>query len=160
MFIQGAKFIPDSRVAMFRPEFKSKFLKNSGQLFFPKRKKKYISDCILHPENYKIFLYEEKLPIRKAADFTCCHVPAYCVLDQAHIRTSSYVQIEVSISYHIQARLWACGRGDISTPSFGSHLNPISTRGSMPTIYLCPHQVLKATGGPELHVIVPEFSNN
>ena len=28
-----------------------------------------------------------------------------------------------------QARLWACGRGDVSTPSFGSHLNPISTRG-------------------------------
>ena len=28
-----------------------------------------------------------------------------------------------------QARLWACGRGDMSTPSFGSHLNPISTGG-------------------------------
>ena len=33
-----------------------------------------------------------------------------------------------------QARLWACGRGDVSTPSFGSHLNPISTRGGR----LCP----------------------
>ena len=33
-----------------------------------------------------------------------------------------------------QARLWACGRGDASTPSFGSHLNPISTRGGR----LCP----------------------
>ena len=29
-----------------------------------------------------------------------------------------------------QARLWACGRGDVSTPSFGSHLNPILTRGA------------------------------
>ena len=28
-----------------------------------------------------------------------------------------------------QARLWACGRGDVSTPSFGSHLSPISTKG-------------------------------
>ena len=33
-----------------------------------------------------------------------------------------------------QARLWACGRGDVSKPSFGSHLNPISTRGGR----LCP----------------------
>ena len=32
----------------------------------------------------------------------------------------------------IQARLWACGRG--STPNFGSHLNPISTKGGR----LCP----------------------
>ena len=51
-----------------------------------------------------------------------------------------------------QARLWACGRGDVSTPSFGSHPNPISTRGGggqiMPTLYWCPHQVLKATGAP------------
>ena len=29
---------------------------------------------------------------------------------------------------HPQARLWTCGRGDSSTPSFGSHLNPIPTR--------------------------------
>ena len=28
-----------------------------------------------------------------------------------------------------KARLFACGRGDVSTPSFGSHLNPISARG-------------------------------
>ena len=33
-----------------------------------------------------------------------------------------------------QARLWTCGRGDVSTPCFGSHLNPISTRG----VILCP----------------------
>ena len=33
-----------------------------------------------------------------------------------------------------QARLWACGRGDVSTPSFGSPLNPISTKGGR----LCP----------------------
>ena len=29
-----------------------------------------------------------------------------------------------------QARLWTCGRGDVSTPIFGSHINPISTRGT------------------------------
>ena len=34
----------------------------------------------------------------------------------------------------VQARLWACGYGDVSTPSFCSHLNPISTRGGR----LCP----------------------
>ena len=37
---------------------------------------------------------------------------------------------------------------------FGSHLNPISTGGGggqiMPTLYWCPHQVLKATGAPGL----------
>ena len=33
------------------------------------------------------------------------------------------------ILINVQARLWACGRGDVSTPSFGSHLNPISTKG-------------------------------
>jgi len=29
----------------------------------------------------------------------------------------------------MQARLLACGRGDVSTPSFGSPLTPISTMG-------------------------------
>ena len=55
-----------------------------------------------------------------------------------------------SVEKHKQAHLWACGRGDVSIPSFGSHLNPISTRGAdyaHPT-YWCPHQVLKATGAP------------
>ena len=51
-----------------------------------------------------------------------------------------------------QARLWACGHGNVSTPSFGSHLNPILTRGGgrlcPPYMYWCPHQVLKATGAP------------
>ena len=51
----------------------------------------------------------------------------------------------------MQARLWACGRGDMSTPSFGSDLNPISPRGAdcVHPIYWCPHQVLKATGAPD-----------
>ena len=35
----------------------------------------------------------------------------------------------------LQARLWACGRGEVSTPSFDSHPNPISTRGGD---RLCP----------------------
>ena len=50
-----------------------------------------------------------------------------------------------------QACLWACGRGDVSTPSFGGHLNPISTRGAdyAHPIYWCPHQLLKATGALE-----------
>ena len=54
-----------------------------------------------------------------------------------------------------QARLWACGRGDMSTPSFGSHLNPISTRGAdyAHPIYWCPHQVLKATGAPAIFIL-------
>ena len=58
----------------------------------------------------------------------------------------------VTLSLTLQARLWACGRGDVSTPNFGSHLNPISTRGAnyAHPIYWCPHQVLKATGAPSL----------
>ena len=60
---------------------------------------------------------------------------------------------KISFFNLMQARLWACGRGDMSTPSFGSHHNPISTRGDggqiMQTLYWCPHQVLKATGAPE-----------
>ena len=37
-----------------------------------------------------------------------------------------------------QARLWTCRCGDISTPSFNSHLNPILTKGGqiVPTIYV------------------------
>jgi hypothetical protein len=41
---------------------------------------------------------------------------------------------ECSVWFTQQARLWTCGRGDMSTPSFDSHLNPISTRGGR----LCP----------------------
>ena len=61
--------------------------------------------------------------------------------------------------FMLQARLWACGRGDMSTPSFGSHLNPISTRGAdyAHPIYWCPHQVLKATGAPDLNQWQPIF---
>ena len=61
------------------------------------------------------------------------------------------VVFELFDSYFLrQARLWACGRGDMSTPSFGSHINPISTRGAdyAHSIYWCPHQILKATGAP------------
>ena len=47
----------------------------------------------------------------------------------------------------MQARLWACGHGKVSTPSFGSH--PNQGRGLiLPTIYYYPHQLLKATGAP------------
>ena len=55
------------------------------------------------------------------------------------------------VELFLQERLCACGRRNMSTPSFGSHPNPISTRGgghTMPTLYWCPHQVLKATGAP------------
>ena len=56
-------------------------------------------------------------------------------------------------SLESQARLWVCGRGDVSTPSFGSNPNPVSTRGGqiMHTLYWCPHQVLKVTGAPEVN---------
>ena len=47
---------------------------------------------------------------------------------------------------HDQARLWACGRGDVSTPSFGSHLNPISTRGAD-----YAHPILVSTPSFESH---------
>ena len=42
--------------------------------------------------------------------------------------------METKITNTAQASLWACGRGEMSTPSFGSHLNPISTKGGK----LCP----------------------
>ena len=38
------------------------------------------------------------------------------------------------MSTYSQARLWACGCGDVSTPSFGSQLNHISNSGGR----LCP----------------------
>ena len=41
----------------------------------------------------------------------------------------------------MQGRLWTCGRGDVSTPSFGSHPNPISTRGAG-----YAHPILQYTG--------------
>ena len=50
-----------------------------------------------------------------------------------HFFTSVFVNMEVVI-IPLQVRLWACGRGDVSTPSFCNHLNPISTRWGR----LCP----------------------
>ena len=48
----------------------------------------------------------------------------------------------------LQTRLWAWGHRDWS---FDSHINPILTRGHIsPTLYWCPHQVLKVTGAPVL----------
>ena len=46
----------------------------------------------------------------------------------------------------IQARLWACGRGDMSTSSFGIYLNPISTRGAA-----YAHPILMSTQSFESH---------
>ena len=45
-----------------------------------------------------------------------------------------------------QERLWACGRGDKSTPSFGIYLNPISTRGAD-----YAHPILMSTPSFESH---------
>jgi hypothetical protein len=52
----------------------------------------------------------------------------------------------------VQVYLWAWGHEDWSPQSFGCHINPIQTSGRqiMPTICLCPRQVLKATGVPEM----------
>jgi len=38
-----------------------------------------------------------------------------------------FVAFSEKLNFKCQARLWACGSGDVSTPSFGSYLNPIST---------------------------------
>ena len=49
--------------------------------------------------------------------------------------------VRVTIPYYRRA----CEHGDWS---FDSHINPILTRGHiLPTLYWCPHQVLKVTGG-------------
>ena len=68
------------------------------------------------------------------------------------IENKSYVRFPKDFIFVGTDALWACGRGDVSTPSFGSHLNPISTREAdyAHPIYVCPHQVLKATGAPVL----------
>ena len=42
----------------------------------------------------------------------------------------SFVLVIILFLSCIQARLWACGRGDVSVPSFRSLLNPISTKGA------------------------------
>ena len=49
-----------------------------------------------------------------------------CAMRDFNKKVVMYVHIITAT----QARLWACGCGDVSTPSFGSHLNPISTRGA------------------------------
>jgi hypothetical protein len=51
--------------------------------------------------------------------------------------------------------MWACGRGDVSTPSFDSHVNPILTGGAD-----YAHQVLKATGAPVLCKLQLSISAN
>ena len=46
----------------------------------------------------------------------------------------------VNVSWNIQilpANLWACDLGDVSTPSFGSHLQPIPTRGADYAHHIC-----------------------
>ena len=48
-----------------------------------------------------------------------------------------------------QARLWACGRGDMSAPIFGSYPNPISTRGRGGADYA--HPILMFTPSFESH---------
>ena len=43
--------------------------------------------------------------------------------------TRGFPTLFMGKTFAVQARLWACGRGDVSTPSFGNHPNPISTMG-------------------------------
>ena len=68
----------------------------------------------------------------------------------------------------VQARLWACGCRDVSTPSFGSHLNPIWTRGAdyaHPVLVFTPsfesHRRAWCVGGNSnrLFLSVPFFGN-
>ena len=42
-----------------------------------------------------------------------------------------------------QGLLWTCGRGGVSTLALSQPGGQI-----IPTLYWCPHQVLKATGAP------------
>ena len=66
------------------------------------------------------------LPVISRLLFVCRH----------HATADSSVPMWKLLSILSQARLWARGCGDVSSPSFGSHPNPISTRGGgeiMPT---------------------------
>ena len=56
----------------------------------------------------------------------------------------------------MQACLWACGRGDMSTPSFGSNLNHISTRGADYTYT----KFWKLQARLHEHVLKPDWLSN
>ena len=63
---------------------------------------------------------------------SCCSILKFFKVSPGHT-VKDMELFDATVSPHFssdQARLWACGRGDVSTPSFGSHLNPISTRGA------------------------------
>ena len=56
--------------------------------------------------------------------------------------------------------LWACGRGDMSTPSLGGHLNPISARGGgeiMPPLQFSDLPTAMHYVAGALHEISPLF---
>ena len=51
--------------------------------------------------------------------------------EQRFVKSLNHIFIDSQAlsNFTTQVRLWTCGRGDKSTPSFGIYLNPISTRG-------------------------------
>ena len=67
-----------------------------------------------------------------------------CAMRDFNKKVVMYVHIITAT----QARLWACGFGDVSTLSFGSHLNPILTRGGGANY---AHRILVSTPSFESH---------
>ena len=78
---------------------------------------------LLYTKNWNSILKYQKRNVNKSSDIYRANIEGVCL---TLIGMSSKTRKMFIFS---QARLWACGRGDMSTPSFGSHLNTISTRG-------------------------------
>ena len=74
------------------------------------------------------------LPVNNTSVLRYWKIPFYPPNTDTGTFYGSSTDIDTDAQYPefiTQARLWACGRGDVSTPSFGSHPNPISTRHSV-----------------------------
>ena len=76
----------------------------------------------------------------------CLHLLGVCSpcqnVSNIYLQCQSMVSAwgcDVDDKHMVQAHLWACGHGDMSTPSFGSHLNPISTKGRLYPLYTGVH---------------------
>ena len=83
-------------------------------------------------EGYQVHFLQINWQSKKS----CCSILKFFKVSPGHT-VKDMELFDATVSPHFssdQARLWACGCGDVSTPSFGSHFNPISTRGGR----LCP----------------------
>ena len=113
----------EAKLALVRPEFRSKFLKNSGQLFFPKRKKEknifLIASYILKIIKFSYMRKNSRSEKQLTSPVVMCQHIVYLIR-----RTSAHhFMFRSKLTSHIISRR-ACGHVDVGT---------------------FPHQVLAAT---------------